>query len=239
MEEAVGGEGPPAALPLTPRPVNQHRRERAGENDSFSSIREVLDAVVDENSPYPRSITFNHEMGRVIFVPANPDRTDTYRRLRVANPYGSDARLRSPFSKGRTPVKVQIYVLRPIEGGDYEIEPQSFVSNSVDGPILRRRKGQPPLIITELPHGLVEWRIGTTRYHSTNGDFHLRIMEILRGPGEGFFAVEYAGVKPPLSEELKDWYAQVEAWEERKNNHQNDDQDDDGNAGGVGAVPVA
>ncbi len=192
---------------------------------------------MNPDSPYPRRITFDHDMGRILFVPARGDRTDTYRRLRVANPYGSDARLRSPFAGGRTPLKIQVYVLRPIEDeDDYEIQPQSFACNSVDGPILRRRKGQPPVVITDLPDGLFEWRIWTTHYHSTDGEFHLRIMEILRGPGEGFYAVEYIGRKPNISEELRNWYAKVEAWEERKN-HQHDD--DDNNAGGAGGIPVA
>ncbi len=238
-EEAAAAEDAAVLLPPTPKPVNPHRRERAGDNCYFSSLAEILDAVMDDDLPVLRRVEFNHPMGTIMFVHAGTDRTekDQYRRLWPCNPYGSDARKGSPFCQGRTPVKYQIYVLRPNEEG-YQVEPQSFIANTPDGPIIRRRFGQQPEIIPSIPEPLEEWRLGITRYHSASGTFHLKITEILRGPGEGFFAIQYLGVKPVITDELWDWYDKVEAWETKKK--QGRDGDGDGGEGGAGgqALPV-
>ncbi len=59
-----------------------------------------------------------------------------------------------------------------------------------------------------------------TRFHSTDGEFHLRISEVVRGPGEGHFIVEYTGQKPVIDEELQAWVVKTAAWEERQNQMQ-------------------
>ena len=237
-EEPAGGEqGAALLLPPTTRPVNPHRRERAGDNCFFSSLDDLLNAVMDDDAPVLRRVEFNHSMGTIMFVPATSLEKDQYRRLMPCNPYGSDARRGSPFSQGRTPVKYQVYVLRPNEEG-FQVEPQGFIANTADGPILRRRFGQQPEIIHSIPEPLEEWRLGITRYHSVCGTFHLKITEILRGPGEGFYAVEYRGQKPVITDELWNWYDKVEAWEEKKKQEKGGGGDEgEGGAGGQ-ALPV-